>query len=422
MEAAISIEGLGKRYRLGQHHGEHSRITEALGSVIRAPLRAVRRRPADPASYLWALRDVEFEIQPGEVVGLVGRNGAGKSTLLKVLSRVTEPTTGQAALNGRVGSLLEVGTGFHLELTGRENVFLSGAILGMRRAEIRRRFDEIVEFAEVGEFIDTPIKRYSSGMAVRLGFAVAAYLEPEILIIDEVLAVGDAAFQRKCLGKLEDVAAEDGRTILFVSHNMPAVKAICSRAVYLECGTVKTIGDAATVVKEYLDDASTNNAEQRWEETGVRPGDDGAQLVAVRVAGADGRPATTIFSSETASVEVEIDLREVPAALSVGFDLYGDDGTLVLRSAQTDVPDRDRPVLRPGLNVIRCAIPPGLLNDGGYTISPRASIHGVRTIFHVDAAVHFEVVYDHGESEFLRAAGRPGVIAPILDWSGSIVG
>ena len=278
-DTIIKVENLGKCYRL-QHQGERQRYT-ALRDVIAEKARGLfrRKKPAEaglgqssishlPSSRstsedFWALKDVSFDIKRGEVVGIIGRNGAGKSTLLKILSRITEPTTGRVELNGRVASLLEVGTGFHPELTGRENIFLNGAILGMSRAEIRKKFDEIVAFAEVEKFLDTPVKRYSSGMYVRLAFAVAAHLEPEILIVDEVLAVGDAQFQKKCLGKMQDVA-NGGRTVLFVSHNMGALRGFCTKGVLLEGGSVQLISDTASVIQAYLSQDAKNSKEKSF--------------------------------------------------------------------------------------------------------------------------------------------------------------
>lgn len=257
-DVAIRVEGLGKRYRLGERR-RYKALRDSLADGVKAPVRAVHARldgraAADGAgsgrNVFWALSDVSFEVKPGEVVGVIGRNGAGKSTLLKILSRITEPTTGHAEIHGRVGSLLEVGTGFHPELTGRENIYLNGAILGMHKAEVERKFDEIVAFAEVERFIDTPVKHYSSGMYLRLAFAVAAHLEPEILLVDEVLAVGDAVFQQKCLGKMGEVA-EQGRTVLFVSHNMGAVRSLCTRGVTLHRGRVLTAGPITQAVEAY---------------------------------------------------------------------------------------------------------------------------------------------------------------------------
>lgn len=252
-EAAITVEGIGKRYRVGQRDQHAQTFREAVMNVITAPARRLRRLGEAPvgSDEFWALRDVSFEVERGEVMGVIGSNGAGKSTLLKILSRITDPTEGVARIRGRVGSLLEVGTGFHPELTGRENVYLSGAILGMRKQEIERRFDEIVAFAEIEQFLDTPVKRYSSGMYVRLAFAVAAHLDPEILIIDEVLAVGDSAFQRKCLGKMREASQGDGRTVLFVSHNLDLVTALCTRAIVLSEGRILYSGGVREAIHAY---------------------------------------------------------------------------------------------------------------------------------------------------------------------------
>lgn len=271
-DVTVQIENISKRYRIGLADARQETLVGAIMSSVTRPVENLRRlrklasfNQQEGADIVWALRDVSFEVHQGEVVGIVGRNGAGKSTLLKILSRITEPTYGEAKIRGRVASLLEVGTGFHNELTGRENVYLNGTILGMKKAEIDRKFEEIVEFSGVATYLDTPVKRYSSGMRVRLAFAVAAYLEPEVLLIDEVLAVGDAEFQRKCLGKMEDVA-HSGRTVLFVSHNMAAVRALCNRGVYLERGKVLQIGPTAEIVDIYLSSADRIGEVRRRED------------------------------------------------------------------------------------------------------------------------------------------------------------
>lgn len=254
MHSAIRVENLSKHYKLGERQQGYKTLRESIVDAVAAPFRRFSNHKSQISnpkpSDFWALKDVSFEVQPGEVVGIIGRNGAGKSTLLKILSRITEPTSGRIELRGRVGSLLEVGTGFHPELTGRENIYMNGSILGMSHREIARKFDEIVAFAEIDDFLDTPVKRYSSGMYVRLAFAVAAHLEPEILIVDEVLAVGDAAFQDKCVRKMREVSSH-GRTVLFVSHNMVAVQSLCTFGVILEQGGVNFTGDAKAAVKEY---------------------------------------------------------------------------------------------------------------------------------------------------------------------------
>src|SRR6266446_6940273 len=287
MKPIIKVIGLNKRFRIG-HRKPYRTLRETVGDTFAAPVRAARalgRRRADEsptataiqsAREIWALRDLDLEVMPGEVLGIVGRNGAGKSTLLKILSRITEPTAGRIELYGRVGSLLEVGTGFHPELTGRENIYLNGAILGMRRAEIDRKFDEIVAFAETEKFLDTPVKHYSSGMYVRLAFAVAAHLESEILIVDEVLAVGDAEFQKKCLGKMKNVALNEGRTVLFVSHNMGAIRDLCSTVELLENGRIEMRGAPGEVIAHFLR-SGASRAEIRWA-NGNMPGDETIKL------------------------------------------------------------------------------------------------------------------------------------------------
>lgn len=290
----IRVEGLGKRYQLGQTLDLTRTFREMLMSVpayarhkarqaLTAGRAASSQDPETPEGTFWALRDINFEIKRGEVVGIIGRNGAGKSTLLKILSRVTHPTAGRAEIRGRVGALLEVGTGFHPELTGRENVYLNGAILGMRRAEIDRKFDEIVAFAEVDQFLETPVKRYSSGMRVRLGFAVAAHLEPEILVVDEVLSVGDAAFRKKCLGKMKDVSGH-GRTVLFISHNMPSIRSLCPRAILLENGRIHRDGPASEVIKDYLGETTGGLHRRTWNAADEKvPGDDIVRLQSVQL-------------------------------------------------------------------------------------------------------------------------------------------
>jgi lipopolysaccharide transport system ATP-binding protein len=315
MTAAIITEGLGKRYEIGQRNREaYSTLRDTIANGIR-----LRTRDARPATKeFWALRDVSFDVNQGDVVGIIGRNGAGKSTLLKLLSRITEPTTGRIRIRGRVASLLEVGTGFHPELTGRENIYLNGAILGMSRKEITAKFDEIVDFAEVEEFLETPVKRYSSGMYVRLAFAVAANLDPEVLIVDEVLAVGDSQFQRKCLGKMKDFSTSEGRTVLFVSHSMASVRALCTSALWLDHGQVRLRGSSLDVIRAYLE-SSMEEAEstQSLEEIKRAPGQ-GERLMITRVTLNDGQ---SVQHGERLDVQIEYDLRE-PApdvAFGVGF-------------------------------------------------------------------------------------------------------
>jgi lipopolysaccharide transport system ATP-binding protein len=401
-DLAIDINGLSKRYTLGQ-------LETGMGALRRVARRREKRTK-------WAIRDITFQVAEGEAVAIIGRNGAGKSTLLKILSRITEPTTGYADIRGRVGSLLEVGTGFHGELTGRENVFLNGTILGMRRSEVARKFDDIVEFSGVESYIDTPVKRYSSGMSVRLAFAVAAFLEPEVLIVDEVLAVGDAEFQKRCLGRMGEVA-RDGRTVLFVSHNMQAVRRLCERAVLLEQGTKVMEGRLEDVVHRYLAGVeSTDTGRRSWADPVERPGDARCRLVEVRVTDDEGAPAGSFGSSRPIQVALEFDLAHLDSAFIVAFDLVSSDGAVVFRASHTDADDLVRPALRLGRNALTCTIPSGLLNTGHYAINIRFSEHMTRWVVHEDGVLGFDVIADHGESLFLNAQGRPGVIAPILGW------
>jgi len=343
MNAAISVEHLSKQYRINAVGGSYRTLRESLMEGAAALWQRLRgRAPAgasgdDGAAELWALKDVSFEVEPGEVLGVVGRNGAGKSTLLKVLSRITSPTAGQVDLRGRVGSLLEVGTGFHPELTGRENIFLNGAILGMSRREVARKFDDIVDFAEISRFLDTPVKRYSSGMYTRLAFAVASHLEPEILIVDEVLAVGDAAFQQKCLGKMGQVSRQ-GRTVLFVSHNMTAVKALCTRALLMEAGRVALDGDVDEVVNRYLT-AGTDMAR-----TGIIPEDaprlrdvpDEARFRSVRLTDLEGRELSQLYFGQPFRVNFVCDVLKDISDGHFEVSLSTLDGTQVTYSTTLD--------------------------------------------------------------------------------------
>ncbi len=303
MRPIIRVANLGKQYRRGAlAAAPYTTAREALTAALGAPLRALRRQPRGRPrdNMLWALKDVSFEVQPGEVVGLIGRNGAGKSTLLKILSRITDPTTGRIELYGRASSLLEVGTGFHPELTGRENIYLNGAILGMKRAEIARRFDEIVAFAEVERFLDSPVKHYSSGMYMRLAFAVAAHLEPEIMMLDEVLSVGDAQFQKKCLGKMSEVA-RGGRTVLFVSHNMAAVENLCQRGLVLEQGRITFAGTQREAVAHYLRSANSNTLPPPRERRD-RIGSGGVRVLALQVKDTEGRPLDIATSGQDVDI------------------------------------------------------------------------------------------------------------------------
>ncbi|HVR30111.1 MAG TPA: ABC transporter ATP-binding protein [Thermoanaerobaculia bacterium] len=351
-EPAVRARGLGKKYLLGGSQASVRDLRDALRHAVAAPLRWAGRRDAGARATrqeFWALREVDFDVAPGETVGVIGRNGAGKSTLLKILSRITEPTEGWAEVRGRVSSLLEVGTGFHPELTGRENVFLNGAILGMRRTEIARKFDRIVAFAEVEPFIDTPVKHYSSGMKVRLAFSVAAHLEPEVLIIDEVLAVGDAAFQAKCLGKMGEVSGE-GRTVLFVSHNMSAVQTLCERAIWLERGQVEAEGASGDVIQDYLG----RLAEVAKADVLARSSDGCFELRRVVLRNGDGREAAALEPGTALTVDIEYTAREPVERPYLWIGIYGQHGPLFGANMLLDGHRADR---LEGSGTIRCTFP-----------------------------------------------------------------
>ena len=413
MSVAISICGLGKQYKIGAAQERAKTLRDAITNVATAPVRRLRHAGSSSGhvSTFWALRDVSFDVEPGQVIGIIGRNGAGKSTLLKILSRITEPTTGRAVINGRLGSLLEVGTGFHQELSGRENIYLNGAILGMSRAEIGRKFDEIVAFSEIAEFLDTPVKRYSSGMFVRLAFAVAAHLDPEILLVDEVLAVGDLNFQRKCLGQMERIAGT-GRTVFFVSHNMNAVRGLCTRAVQIEGGRLVADGPADEVVRDYIAQQTGSASVLHLPRSLGK--EDELLITAVRVLDEAGNSLGPFHSSRPVIVEIDVDVTRTNGAYQVGFDLLAGGGP-TLRSWHTDGPPDNWPELKPGHNTLRCVIPAGMLNEGSYAVAPRADVYRSHWIVNGDEAIWFEVVKDHLESPFSWVR-NPGPVAPLLDW------
>ena len=423
-DIVIKAEKLGKLYRIGSAADLSKTFREALTEATVSPFRRIKdafrtESTATPSKhdYIWALKDVSFEIKRGEVVGIIGKNGAGKSTLLKILARITEPTEGRVTLKGRVGSLLDVGTGFHSELTGEENVYLSGTISGMSSNEISRKFDEIVSFAEVEKFIHTPVKHYSSGMYMRLAFAVAAHLEPEILLVDEVLAVGDATFQKKCLGKMGNVAKE-GRTVLFVSHNMAATQAICNIAFQLESGQILSWGDSHSVVARYLTEAISTSSVVNWPIESA-PGNDEFSLTSVRAYSESGNSDGLFPSSKDIYVEMSFIVKAFHPALCVGFDLITSQGEIVMRSYQTDSLPDDWPEIREGKNVWYCTIPAGLLNGGSYYVCPRIGLHNLNWIIKLDNTIRFEVFLDHGVSPFWHALdnrNKPGIIAPIFRW------
>jgi lipopolysaccharide transport system ATP-binding protein len=414
--AAVRAEGLGKQYQIGARRDRYDTLRDSLARGARQLL--VRRR-VDETTRFWALRDVSFEIAPGEVVGVIGRNGAGKTTLLRLLARITYPTAGEAEIRGRLGSLLEVGTGFHPELTGRENVFLNGAVLGMRRREIAQKFDDIVEFAGVEKFLETPVKRYSSGMHVRLAFSVAAHLEPEVLLVDEVLAVGDAEFQRRCLGKMESVG-RSGRTVFFVSHSMQAIEQLCPRTLLLEDGRLVEDGPTDSVVARYLQGAHGSPAERVWAKD-ESPGDVDAVLRSVRVV--DASHITTI----------SVDVRE-PVGIEMTFEsLRGSTHFvpwLILRNEQAahvfsamDIDPRWRKPVPKGRYTTTAWIPGNLLNEGTMfvSVSLNTFASGGRAVVHASAenVVSFHV-FDPAEGDSARGnyvGAWAAPVRPLLTWT-----
>lgn len=351
-ENVIECAGVSKRYVIGQHASGGQTLREAMATVLR------RQRPE--RNEIWSLRDLSLEVAEGEAVGIIGRNGAGKSTLLKILARITEPTAGRVRTRGRVGSLLEVGTAFHPELTGRENIQLNGAVLGMDRREVRRQFDDIVEFSGISTFIDTPVKRYSSGMYLRLAFSVAAHLQAEILLVDEVLAVGDAEFQRRCLGKMAEVERA-GRTVLFVSHNLDAVIRLCPRSIWLERGMVRASGPTVEVVDEYLDEGIGKSGTHTWDPS-TFPG--AARLIRVSVLDVDGQPRALLDRSEAFVIEVEFTVDHSIPGLDLGTVISTKRGTRVLDET---ISDRSSTTLSPGIHRARLTVPP-ILGVGDYSI------------------------------------------------------
>jgi lipopolysaccharide transport system ATP-binding protein len=422
MTHAIRAEGIGKRFhvKLGKQGmpgmGGYRTLRDGIVSAIKAPLRMFGGGGGvDAESGFWALRDISFEVAEGEAVGLIGRNGAGKSTLLKVLGRISRPSTGTASLHGRVGSLLEVGTSFHPELTGRENIFLNGAILGMSREEVRGKFDEIVDFSEVERFLDVPVKRYSSGMFIRLAFGVAAHLEPEVLLIDEVLAVGDAAFQKKCLGRMGESTTE-GRTVLFVSHNMAALERLCSRAIWIDGGEVVRDGPAGDVVAEYLRTSFTPATEHVWDTVEEAPGSDDVRIRRAEVRPVGGTPSDPLSIRSEMQFTIEYWNLKPGAALSVHIELLTERGETVFRSSPIHEPNWHGKPFPEGLYRSTCVMPGDLLNDGTHVVRVGFRQDEGLTIAEVDDLLVLEVRDDVS----MRGACNghwPGAVRPALSWS-----
>lgn len=421
MSVMIEARNVGKKFvrqtaNRVRYRTLRDTLTEGAANLFRRGGAAIKPKRED----FWALKDINFTINQGEVVGIIGRNGAGKSTLLKVLSQITAPTEGEIVMHGRVGSLLEVGTGFHPELSGRENIYMNGAILGMSRGEINRKFDEIVEFSGVGEFIDTPVKRYSSGMHMRLAFAVAAHLDPEIMIVDEVLAVGDADFQKKCLGKMQEVS-KSGRTVLFVSHNMNAIQQLCSRVIWVDKGhTIADTSDVSKVISDYLFGYHDAALKSEWN----APPDavletEYFSLHRFRICNEAGETVTrSIPNNAQVYIEIAFNLKKVHPALNFGYAVVNEDGADIYWSASTDQAEDQWPDLQTGPNILRSPLPMRLLNEGIYRIDLFSSLHAQGWFSepgNTPYSIMLNISGGLSDSPYWRAR-RPGTLAPVLPW------
>ena len=424
MKPIVEVQELSKLFRLGNIGASSMRhmLNQWFGRKARTESTATthpqkhRRNGPEPNTF-WALKNVSFDVQRGQVIGIIGRNGAGKSTLLKILSRITEPSSGRAILRGRIASLLEVGTGFHPELTGRENIFLNGAILGMKRWEIVAKFDEIVEFAEIGQFIDTPVKRYSSGMFVRLAFAVAAHLEPEILLIDEVLAVGDAGFQKRCIGKMSEVSTQHGRTVFFVSHNMGALRQLCDTCVLIEGGELQAQGAPGDVIRDYLNFTIPADAaelgERIWVDETQAPGGDELRLRRLRVLGSAGTLRTTFEAGEPVHIEITYSVKTRLRGARFDLAVLTQEGDIAFVATDHSFQPEVQP---PGMYKSVCIIPGGLLNRRTYVLKLQAIVPGERALLWEAEYLTF-VVSGAGNQSSSHPENWPGVVCPRIHWT-----
>jgi lipopolysaccharide transport system ATP-binding protein len=421
MKPIIRVENLSKQYRIGARQASYATLRETLSGAIRAPLKRLRGNGRSQDSTIWALKDVSFEVMPGEVIGIIGRNGAGKSTLLKILSRITEPTSGAVDLYGRVGSLLEVGTGFHAELTGRENIYLNGAILGMKRSEIARRFDEIVAFAEVDRFIDTPVKHYSSGMYLRLAFAVAAHLEPEILVVDEVLAVGDPGFQKKCLGRMDKIAKQ-GRTVLFVSHQLGAINSLCARAISLSSGGITQIGPTSDVIRNYLDSLDGMDEGSASEMSFAHEPERVAQLLNVRLTDEKGGPKKRFDLFDPVCVEIEYVVRKSTPGLVLESYFYHQ-GECLFVTFDTDSSMDSARLREAGTYKARYQVPSPLLRAGQYELLCGIGVLNIGPIHHARQRMPFQIVEESVDTSMLSYSDkRIGKLVVPIEWETQQVG
>jgi lipopolysaccharide transport system ATP-binding protein len=411
MEPAITIQNLSKKYTI-----QNASPYIALRDVISNGIKGIFRSKEKPFSF-WALQDINLEIEPGERVGIIGRNGAGKSTLLKLISRITSPTSGKIVLNGRVASLLEVGTGFHPELTGRENIYLNGSILGLTKKEIDKKLEEIIDFSGVEAFIDSPLKYYSSGMELRLAFSVAAFLEPEILLIDEVLAVGDIEFQKKCLGKMEDVSKTEGRTILFVSHNMNYISSLCNKGILLEKGKLVKCGKVSEVISEYITNVANRSASYQWVDH--KPGNDIVRLNSIRMIDQAGTTTDSFKVNEKIGIEMRYEVLKDDHILWLGYNIHNQEGINIFDTHSVNSPYYRTPHEK-GLYESIVWIPENLLNTGRYLVSGAIFNHLKQVIhFHEKDILLFNVydIFDQETARGMSPGEFPGVVRPLLNWT-----
>jgi lipopolysaccharide transport system ATP-binding protein len=413
--SAIAAEALSKRYRIGELQRGYGTLRDTIAGAVRR----IRQTGHHHHEEIWALKDVTFEVNPGEVLGVIGRNGAGKSTLLKVLTRITAPTSGRATIRGRVSSLLEVGTGFHPELTGRENVFLNGAVLGMKRREIIRKLPDIAEFSGIEQFMDTPVKRYSSGMYVRLAFSVAAHLEPEIMLVDEVLAVGDAEFQRRCLGRMEEIGGT-GRTVLFVSHNMQAIAQLCDRVILMESGGIALDGHGTDVVAQYLQMGHGTSSEQAWPDLEKAPGDNLVRLRRVRVIDESGSRTETVDVRRPVGIEIQFSVLRHGVPVFPKIKLFDGKGDVAFNALDTS--PRWKDAQQPGDYSATAWIPGNLLNEGLISIHVDMCSFGPARLSHHATARDLISFHVHDPGEGGSASGQyrgqlQGVVRPLLEWT-----
>jgi len=419
----IEINGVSKKYSIGSKEPYFS-LRDVISGLVKSPINYLRPKKNVGGGLLesefWALKDISFNVEQGEVIGIIGRNGAGKSTLLKLLSRITPPTTGEIVLRGRMASLLEVGTGFHPELTGRENIYLNGAILGMKRWEINNKFKQIIEFAEIEKFLDSPVKHYSSGMYMRLAFAVAAHLEPEILVVDEVLAVGDAEFQKKCLGKMEDVSKHDGRTILFVSHNLNAIEQLCKKIIWLDKGQVKQNSkNVPSITQSYLNQSFVLKDNFIWNKTSKEYENEYFDLQKIFLSNSNNEVIKNQCSNkEDFNLNIEFSISKLDAGLNIGYAIYSEDNQTLYWSCSTDKKALEWPKLQIGLNRLSTKIPSGLLNNGKYKVEIFASLHLQKWIIEPEKNdTYISAIIEGALSDSpYWISKRPGYFAPIINW------